>query len=160
MTQTLYIIAFLAISFASAFSVFDVAACDLTPMMPPPHPRSIALAFSLYCWRMAVTSWLNSCRSWRAEDEGGGVSGQDAPVVAGAWGESGAAGRRMLSALEVAPIGGAQATGRWRRGGGAHLAADRGQRKRGRGLLVHKGSQARLALDDAIGDVHLAADRR
>ena len=60
MTQTLYIIAFLAISFASAFSVFWVAACDLTPMMPPPHERSIALAFSLYCWRIAVTSWLNS----------------------------------------------------------------------------------------------------
>mmetsp|Transcript_27498 Transcript_27498/g.65558 ORF Transcript_27498/g.65558 Transcript_27498/m.65558 type:complete len:219 (+) Transcript_27498:232-888(+) len=40
------------------------------------------------------------------------------------------------------------------------LAADRGQGKRGRGLLVHEGSQARLALDDAIGDVHLAAHRR
>eukprot|EP00964_Phaeocystis_antarctica_P144619 scaffold110467_cov63-Phaeocystis_antarctica.AAC.5 len=67
--------------------------------------------------------------------------------------------RDDCSRLELAPQG-VRATGRWRRGGGAHLAADRGQGKRGRGLLVHEGSQARLALDDAIGDVHLAAHRR
>ena len=67
-TQTLYIIAFFAASFARALSVLAVAACDLTPMMPPPHERSIALEFSLYCWRMAVTSWLNSCRSCRGQD--------------------------------------------------------------------------------------------
>ena len=40
----------------------------------------------------------------------------------------------------------------------AHLGADGGERDGGRGLLVHEGTEARLGLDDAIGDVHLTAD--
>merc|ERR1719198_600606 len=59
----IYIIAFLAASFAIARSSTAFLACDLTPMMPPPHVRSICFAFSLYCWRIDVTSWLNSWRS-------------------------------------------------------------------------------------------------
>ena len=60
-----YIIAFFAASFAIARSSTAFFACDLTPMIPPPHERSIDLAFSLYCCRIAVTSWLNSWRSCR-----------------------------------------------------------------------------------------------
>ena len=59
-----HIMAFFARSFSSARSSFAVAASDFAPMMPPPQVRSICFAFSLYCWRMAVTSWLKSCRSY------------------------------------------------------------------------------------------------
>ena len=38
-------------------------------------------------------------------------------------------------------------------------SADGGERERGGGLLVDERAQARLALDDAVRDVHLAADR-
>ena len=191
MTQTLYIIAFLASSLARAFSCLAVAACDLMPMMPPPHERSIALAFSLYCWRMAVTSWLNSCRSCRAAAERGeaGVSGRQAAggrrraVRRGdglGWrrggagrgeerrrgGEEGGGEKRRARAKERRRGRGAggrgvlaQRGGAGRGRGGAHLAADGGERERGGGLLVDERAQARLALDDAVRDVHLAADR-
>lgn len=42
----------------------------------------------------------------------------------------------------------------------AVLRAHRGERNGRRGLLVHEGAKTRLRLDDAIGDVHLAADSR
>jgi hypothetical protein len=40
---------------------------------------------------------------------------------------------------------------------GLVLALDLGECDNGGGLLVHDGAQARLALDDSIGDAHLAA---
>jgi len=40
----------------------------------------------------------------------------------------------------------------------AHLGADGSQANGGGGLLVDQGAKTGLGLDDAVGDVHLAAD--
>ena len=75
--------AFFAASFSKARCSFAFAACDFAPIMPPPQVRSIDFAFSLYCWRMAVTSWLKSCRS-SGRTEVSATAGEVLSMLAGA----------------------------------------------------------------------------